>query len=434
MNISCIGSSYVGLVTGSCFADLGHHVICCDIDEAKIKNLQQGKIPFYEPGLKDVVDRTSQKGKLAFTTNIKEAIEKSDVIFNCVGTPSKEDGSADLQFVFSVAQSVAMHAQGYKVLINKSTVPPGTATKTQDFIREKNPSSKVDVVSNPEFLKEGNAVHDFTHPDKIVVGAQSSKAFAVLREVYSGFVRPYMDILETDWMTAEIMKYANNAFLATKISFINEIANICDQVGGDIKTVARGLGMDYRINPKFLNAGVGYGGSCFPKDIRALIAVAKEKGYAAQLLQEVHSLNERQKKIILHKIEKEFGQDLTGHIFTLWGLSFKPKTNDIREAPSLVLINLLKLRGAQVIVYDPVAMEDVKSLYRDALTYASSLTSSTKNSSAIILLTEWDEFRNFNLKDLLQDMKHKVIFDGRNIYEPEQVRKAGFKYYGIGRQ
>src|SRR3989338_5244478 len=367
MNISCIGTGYVGLVTGACLADLGHNVICCDIDGKKINTLQQGKIPFYEPSLKDVVERTVRKGKLTFTTDIQKAIENSEVIFNCVGTPSAQDGSADLQYVFAITEAVARYAQNYKVLLNKSTVPPGTARRVQHLLKEKNPHSPVDVVSNPEFLKEGSAVHDFTHPDKIVVGAQSEKAFQILREVYSGFIRPYLNLLETDWETAEILKYANNSFLATKISFINEIANICDKVGGDIKTVTKGLGMDYRINPKFLNAGVGFGGSCFPKDLRALIAAAKDQGYDAKLLQEVLSLNERQKKIILQKIEQHFGKNLQYHTFTVWGLSFKPKTDDLREAPSLVIIDLLLQRKASVCVYDSVAMDLVKAIYSGKL-------------------------------------------------------------------
>ncbi len=434
MKISCIGSGYVGLVTGSCLADLGHSVICCDIDESKVKMLQQGKLSLYEPGLKEVIERTRLKEKLTFTTNICLAIENSEVIFNCVGTPSNEDGSANLQQVFAVAEAVATYAKRYQILANKSTVSPGTAQRMQELIKEKNIHSMIDVVSNPEFLKEGNAVHDFTHPDKIVIGTPSKKALKVMREVYSGLNRPYLNIIETDWATAEIMKYANNAFLATKISFINEIANICDKIGGDIKIIARGLGMDYRINPKFLNAGVGFGGSCLPKDLRALVATAEKQGYTAKLLQEVMSLNEQQKKLLLSKIENEFGPNLTGHLFTIWGLAFKPKTNDLREAPSLDLINALRQRGAQVAVYDPAAMEEIKKIYHNSIFYATSMPFSIKNSSAIILVTEWDEFRNFDFQEVRRDMKHAVIFDGRNVYEPEQIRKAGFTYYGIGRK
>ncbi len=442
MNISCFGTGYVGLVTGACLADLGHNVVCVDIDEQKIHLLREGRIPFYEPGLRDVVTRNVAKGRLQFTTKAPDVIKQSDVIFNCVGTPSKQDGSADLTFVYTVAETIAQYAKGYTVLINKSTVPAGTAQKCQEIILAKLQQREdvtkdivVDVVSNPEFLKEGSAVHDFSHPDKIVVGAKSQKAFAVMHDLYSGFIRPYMNILETDWQTSELMKYANNAFLATKISFINEIANIADKIGADIKTVATGLGMDYRISPKFLNAGIGYGGSCFPKDVQALIQTAKEKGYNATLLQEVHSLNERQKKILVDKINLHFNHNLQGKRFTLLGLSFKPKTSDIRQAPSLHLIKHLLQQGAAVHVYDPVAMEEIKLAFPNTenLHYHTTVQKAAEQSSALILATEWDEFRNINFAELAKQMQHQVVFDGRNIFNPSHVKQQGFTYYGIGR-
>ncbi len=433
MNISIFGAGYVGLVTGACLANLGHRVTCADIDEAKIQSLYQGIIPFYEPGLKDMVCKNSEKGRLRFTTNIPEAVAFGEVIFNCVGTPSNDDGSANLQHVFDVAVSVARFSKMPKILINKSTVPPGTARKCHGLIQKANPSASVDIVSNPEFLAEGKAVHDFTHPDKIVVGAQSDHAFSVLRTLYMGRVRTYIPLLETDWETAELIKYANNSFLATKISFINEIANICDHVGADVKIVAQALGMDYRINPKFLNAGAGYGGSCLPKDVRALVYAARERGYNPLLLAEVNAFNERQKEMLLNKIQRVF-PTLREKTITVWGLSFKPNTSDVREAPSLAIIKGLLARGASVRVYDPIAQEEAKVILSDSVTYCSSLLESVHGSSAILLATEWDEFRQVNLQELGQAMAQRVLFDGRNVYEPLAVKEEGFKYYGVGRQ
>lgn len=380
--------------------------------------------------------RNKERGRLTFSTDVKEGVSFGEVIFNCVGTPSREDGSADLSAVFSVAESVGKYAQEYKVLVNKSTVPPGTAQRCHDLIVSVNPSSPVEVVSNPEFLAEGKAVHDFTHPDKIVVGAKSDRPFHYLKKVYTGRVRTYIPTLETDWGTAEMIKYANNSFLATKISFINEIANICDRVGADVKLVAQAMGLDYRINPRFLNPGVGYGGSCFPKDVRALIHTAREQGYEPQLLDEVHSLNERQKKMLQYKAERFFGKDLTGRTFSVWGVSFKPKTSDVREAPALVLIKDLLERGATVKVYDPIAMHEAKLIFKNEsnVYFSDSIINSVNDSSGIFLVTEWDEFRAVNFAELGKEMKEKVLFDGRNIYEPELVREEGFEYFGVGRQ
>ncbi|MFH1276020.1 MAG: UDP-glucose/GDP-mannose dehydrogenase family protein [Candidatus Woesearchaeota archaeon] len=436
MKISIFGSGYVGLVTGACLADLGHEILCVDVDEKKINQLEQADIPFHEPGLKDLVIRNKSKGRLRFSTNIEEGVLFGEVIFNCVGTPGKEDGSADLTYVFSVAESVAKFAEGYKILINKSTVPPSTAKKCSELIKQTNPISEVEVVSNPEFLAEGKAVYDFTHPDKIVVGAKTSKAFSLLRKIYTGRVRTYIPILETDWETAEVIKYANNSFLSTKISFINEIANVCDKMGADVKIVAQAIGMDYRISPKFLNAGIGYGGSCFPKDVRALAKAAEEYGYDAKLLKEVDALNRRQRMVLFNKLKERF-PDLNEKIITIWGLSFKPKTSDIREAPSLDIIQELLKFGVKINVVDPIAIEEVKAFFSDNprnLNYCTSIEESVKDSSAILLLTEWDEFRNVNFSEIGKEMKQKIIFDGRNIYEPELVKEEGFEYYGVGRR
>lgn len=434
MRISCIGTGYVGLVTGACLADLGHEILCVDIDEEKIERLKKGEIPFYEPGLKSLVLRNKEKGRLNFTTKGEEGVKFGEVVFNCVGTPSQGDGSANLDYVFKVAEDVGKFADSYKLLINKSTVPPGTARKCSEIIKNINPDSQVEVVSNPEFLKEGAAIHDFNHPDKIVVGAKSEKAFSLLRKVYTGRVRTYIPVLETNWETAEMIKYANNSFLATKISFINEIANICDKTGADIKLVSQAMGMDYRISPKFLNAGVGYGGSCFPKDVRALIATAGNFDYDARLLKEIDNLNERQKSFLLRKIKERFGDDLKGKVLTVWGLSFKPKTDDMREAASLVLIDELLELGVRINVYDPVAMEEARKIFGDKLIYCNSMRESVEGSEGIVLVTEWDEFRNVNFLELGRKMKSKVLFDGRNIYEPGIIKEEGFEYIGVGRK
>lgn len=435
MKISIFGTGYVGLVTGACLANLGHKVLCADIDENKIKTLENGNIPFYEPGLKELVTKNKEKGRLKFTTDVILAVKFGEVIFNCVGTPSKEDGSADLSYVFSVAENVAKFSEEYKILINKSTVPPGTAEKCQKIILNTNANSQVEVVSNPEFLKEGAAVYDFNHPDKIVIGTKSERAKILMRRVYTGRVRSYIPILETDWETAEMIKYANNSFLATKISFINEVANICDKVGADVKIVSQAMGLDYRISPKFLHAGIGYGGSCFPKDVRALVNTAKEKGYGAKFLNMVDQINEKQKEVLIEKIKSRFGENLTGKKFTIWGLSFKPKTSDIREAPALVIIEELLKLGAKINVYDPIAIEEVKTIFGDKISYHSKASCSTIGSSAIILVTEWDEFRNANFVELGKEMVEKVIFDGRNIYEPDLIKEEeGFEYYGVGRR
>ncbi len=437
MKISIFGTGYVGLVTGACLANLGHEVLCMDIDQNKVEHLKEKKIPFYEPGLKELVIRNTEKNRLHFTSNPKEAVDFAEAIFNCVGTPERKDGSSDLQFVLEVAELVAKYAQGYKLLINKSTVLPGTARRCHELILSINPYSDVDVVSNPEFLAEGKAVHDFTHPDKIVIGANSSKAFGMLRKIYTGRVRTYIPFLDTTWETAEMIKYANNSFLSTKISFINEVANICDLAGADVKIVAQALGMDYRINPRFLNAGIGYGGSCFPKDVRALSYFAKEKRYEAKLLQEVDAINIRQRSIFFEKVISKY-KSINGKIFSIWGVSFKPHTSDLREAPALELITRLLERGAVVKIYDPIAIEEAKKYFENNsnkgnIIFSNSVEESVVGSSGILLITEWDDFRNVHFSELSKEMKEKIIFDGRNIYEPEMVKDEGFEYYGVGR-
>ena len=433
MKISVFGTGYVGLVTGACLANLGHAVLCIDVDEQKIRLLQEGEIPFYEPGLKELVLKNKEKGRLSFTTDTKLGVHFGDAVFNCVGTPSEHDGKADLKYVFKVAEEVGRMAEGYKVLINKSTVPPGTAQKCAELIKGIKVNSQVEVVSNPEFLKEGSAVYDFNHPDKIVVGARTDRAYGLLRKIYTGRVRTYIPVLETNWETAETIKYANNSFLATKISFINEMANICDKVGADVKLVAQAMGMDYRISAKFLNPGIGYGGSCFPKDVRALICTAEEKGYIAGLLKEVDQLNERQKEVFLPRVLEKL-KAVGGEVVTLWGLSFKPKTDDLREASSLRLIKSLLEKGIKVRVYDPIAMEEAKKIFREGVTFCNSVEESAEGSDIVVLVTEWDEFRNVNLAEIGETMRNKVLFDGRNIYEPEMVREEGWEYYGVGRQ
>ena len=434
MKISVFGTGYVGLVTGASLAQLGHDVLCVDVDETKIRLLKEGKIPFFEPGLLELVEVNCSLKKLSFTSDVKRGVAFAEVIFNCVGTPQQKDGSANLTFVFSVAETVAKYSFNRKVLINKSTVPPGTAKKCAQLIEEVKAvnGSEIDIVSNPEFLKQGSAVYDFNHPDKIVIGAVSRETFDLVRKIYFGLIDEHL-IVETNWETAEMIKYANNAFLATKISFVNEIANICDLIGADIKMITKAMGMDLRIGPYFLNAGVGYGGSCFPKDVLALHNTAGERGYESVLLREVDAFNERQKAIFIPKILSEL-QRVKGHKVALWGLSFKPKTSDIRGATSLVLIDSLLAKGVEICVYDPEAIDEVQRIYGDKIKYACSLEESASGSSIIVLVTEWDEFRNVDFGHIGEKMKDKILFDGRNVYEPTQLRKEGFVYFGVGRQ
>lgn len=435
MKISVFGVGYVGLTTAACLANLGHSVLCMDIDKERIRSLEEGKFPFFEPGLPELVAQNKKRGRLLFTADAAEATDFGEVIFNCVNTPCSEDGSADLRYVFAVAKTIGENIKEYKVIVNKSTVPPGTTRKTAQIIAE-NARKPVnfDVVANPEFLREGDAVRAFNYPDKIVLGSSSDRALTIMRKVYSGRLRTYLPIVETDWETAEMIKYANNTFLATKISFINEVANICDEVGADVKIVALALGLDYRISPRFMNPGIGYGGSCFPKDVKALIATARQKGYCAKLFEEVDAVNERQKRKMAQKITAVFNDDIAGRTFGILGLSFKPKTNDMREAPSIQIIQDLLAAGAKVKAYDPAAIEEAKKIFNGRITYCDSAEEAAKGSSAMVLVTEWDEFRSISFADIGKLMEEKVIFDGRNIYEPELVKEEGFQYYGVGRR
>jgi UDPglucose 6-dehydrogenase len=435
MKITVFGSGYVGLTTAACLANLGHEVLCVDIDEKKIGMLSSGQIPFFEPGLDVLAKKSMERGNLKFTTDSKQAVEFGEVIFSCVGTPSKENGEADLSAVFGVARTIGQQMDNYKVIVNKSTVPPGTAREIKHQIETAQKTGiEFDIVANPEFLREGEAIRAFNYPDKIVIGTDSEKAVHIMKKVYTGRMRTYLPFVETDWETAELIKYASNSLLAAKISMINEIANICDRVGADIKMVSLALGLDPRIAPKFLNAGIGYGGSCFPKDVKALMATAKEKGYHAKLLEQVDETNERQKRVMKDKIMDFFNNNLRGKVFSILGLSFKPKTSDMREAPSIRIIQDLLAEGAVIKAYDPAAMDEAKKIFGDRITYCASIEQSIKDSSAIILLTEWDEFRNINFKELGKHMRERVVFDGRNIYEPEMVREEGFEYRGMGRQ
>lgn len=431
MKISVFGAGYVGLVTSACLADLGHLVMCADTDTQKIDALVNGTVPFFEPGLSALLKKTYAKGKLRFTTDAREAIEFGDVIFLCVGTPSTAQGEADVTAVFGVAQSIARFINGYKVIVIKSTVPPGTARKVASLVKG-HCERPFDVVSNPEFLREGVALRAFQYPDKIVVGASSDKPVEILRKVYSGRMRTYLPIVETTWETAELVKYASNCFLSMKISLINEFANLCDVVGADVNTLAFALGLDNRIGARFLHAGVGYGGSCFSKDVKAISSFARSHGYSAELIESIEQFNERQKNIIHEKILKAFG-NLSGKTLCVWGLSFKPGTSDMRCAPSTVIVKNLLRDGAVVRAYDPEALDEARKIFGDTVIYCGSPEEAAQGSDAIVLVTEWDEFRNIDLAYVRKLMKGNKLFDGRNIYDPHAVRDEGFEYYGIGR-
>lgn len=438
MNISVIGTGYVGLVTGTCFAETGVTVTCVDIDVEKINRLKQGIIPIYEPGLEPLVQKNMQKGTLFFTTSIAESLKDAEVAFIAVGTPPDEDGSADLQYVLGVAREIGQHMNQYLVVVNKSTVPVGTGQKVKQVILEEQQKRGVnipfDVVSNPEFLKEGNAVEDFLRPDRIVIGVESAEAEKVMRRLYKPFILNNHPIVFMDITSAELTKYAANAMLATRISFMNEIARLCELVGADVNMVRKGIGSDPRIGNKFLYAGVGYGGSCFPKDVKALIKTSSEFGYDFKILKSVEEVNESQKNMVAEKVIRHFNNNLQGKRIALWGLSFKPNTDDMREAPSLTIIKRLKEQGAEIVAYDPVAMNECKRKIGDTIQYASNQYEALQDASALVLVTEWSDFRLPDLKKMKSLMKEYVIFDGRNIYEPEEIREAGFTYYGIGRR
>lgn len=437
MKITVVGTGYVGLVSGTCFADVGIEVVCVDIDATKIEKLKNGIIPIYEPGLEDLVQRNYTNSRLKFTTDLGEAIQGSDVVFIAVGTPPGEDGSADLSYVLGVAKEVGEKMTDYLVVATKSTVPVGTGSKVkaeiETALRNRNSSLEFSVASNPEFLKEGAAVEDFLKPDRIVIGTQDERAKTIMHRLYKPFQLSGERMVYMDIPSAEMTKYTANAMLATKISFMNDIANLCERVGADVNMVRRGIGSDPRIGNKFIYPGVGYGGSCFPKDVKAIIRTAKQYDYELKVLQAVEEVNDAQKHILVEKVIKHFGEDLSGKTFALWGLSFKPNTDDMREAPSLVIIDELKKRGAEVKAYDPVAMEHAKEFYLgDKITYCTDAYEACNDADALLLVTEWSEFRMPSWEVLAKLLKNKVVFDGRNIYDTTYLAEQGFKHYGIG--
>uniref|UniRef100_A0A832GK92 UDP-glucose 6-dehydrogenase n=1 Tax=Caldimicrobium thiodismutans TaxID=1653476 RepID=A0A832GK92_9BACT len=434
MHIAVIGTGYVGLVSGAGLADFGMLVTCVDIDEGKIKKLKKGEIPFYEPGLEALVRKNLKAGRLQFTTDLAKAVKNSLVIFICVGTPPLPDGSADLSQIKEVALSLAEVIDDYKVIVTKSTVPVGTNRWIKELIdKHKKHDAAVDVISNPEFLREGNAVEDFMHPDRVIIGGESAYAIAIIKDIYRPLYLAETPFIITNLETAELIKYASNAFLATKITFINEIANFCEKVGADVTVVAKGMGLDPRIGSKFLNPGPGFGGSCFPKDVKALIKQGRQYSSPFRILEAVIEINERQKLRVVEKLENFLG-DLKNKVVAILGLSFKPNTSDVRESPALTIVPLLVQKGAKVKVYDPVAMEEFhKAIGNLSIEYAQSPDEAVKNADAMVILTEWNEFRFLDLSKIKKLMKNPLLIDMRNIYEPEIVKKLGFSYSGIGR-
>jgi UDPglucose 6-dehydrogenase len=433
MKITVIGTGYVGLVAGACLAETGNDVICADIDEKKITRLKAGEIPIYEPGLEPLVSGNLAAGRLTFTTDVTEATRASDVIFIAVGTPPDEDGSADLQHVLAVARTIGRAMNGEKIVITKSTVPVGTAGKVRAAI-EAETDLTVHVCSNPEFLKEGAAVEDFMKPDRVVLGVDSEYAGRVLTELYSPFVRSGNAILLMDIAAAEITKYAANSMLATRISFMNAIARLCEATGADVDMVRRGVGSDERIGRAFLYPGVGYGGSCFPKDVKALIRTMREMGADASILEAVEEVNEAQKLLLVRRVVERFGEDLTGMTFAVWGLSFKPNTDDMREAPSLVTIPALMERGARIQAHDPVAMEEARRQFGDTISYADSNYQALEGADALLIHTEWLPYRRPDFQRMKELLKNPVIFDGRNLYRPEKMEDLGFEHFSVGRR
>jgi len=432
MRVAIIGTGYVGLVQGACFADSGNDVLCMDIDQAKISKLQKGIIPIFEPGLEELVKRNMQEGRLEFTTDLAVTVRKSDILFLCLPTPQSEDGAADLSRVLGVSERIAELVEGPKIVVSKSTVPVGTVDRIKAIMHAKG-RAEVDVVSNPEFLKEGAAVLDSMKPDRIVIGTRSARAGEILTELYAPFVRTGNPVLIMDERSAEMTKYAANALLATKITFMNEMANLCSITGADVDWVRKGIGSDPRIGQQFLFPGVGYGGSCFPKDVKALIKTAHEHDYAFEILQAVDNVNERQKLVMAHKIQRHFGGSLEGRTIAVWGLAFKPNTDDLREAPSLAIIRSLLSAGAVVHAHDPVANEGTQAIFGDTIRLFDNNYDALRGADALVVVTEWNEFRRPNFERMKTLMKNPVIFDGRNIYSPPMMEEAGFVYYGIGR-
>ena len=432
MQITVIGTGYVGLVAGACLADMGNDVICIDNNQEKLKQLENGIIPIYEPGLEELVKSNVLEKRLEFSADIESAVKKSQVCFIAVGTPQGEDGSADLQYVFEVAKSIAKSMNEYKVIVNKSTVPVGTAQKVAELIA-KNTTHPFDVVSNPEFLKQGNAVDDFLHPDRVVIGSNSDKATMIMQEIYSPFFRTGNRVIVMDVKSAEMTKYASNSFLATKISFMNEIANLCEKVGADAEMVRVGMSTDSRIGNKFLFPGLGYGGSCFPKDVKALIKTGAEYGAQMNIIKAADDVNKAQRQLFIEKIKNHFNNDLKNKTIALWGLAFKPKTNDMREAPAITIIEALLEAGASIQAFDPKAMESAKFIFGDKIKYCSNSYEAIENADCLLLLTEWNEFRRPDFDKIKTLLKNPIIFDGRNQYDSKRLKEKGFDYICIGK-
>lgn len=439
MKIAVVGTGYVGLVTGTCFAEMGNEVICVDNNSDKISMLNRGEMPIFEEGLEPMVYRNVQEKRLSFTTDIRHSIETSSVIFIAVGTPPDEDGAADLKYVLAVAKDIGRYMNGYKVVVDKSTVPVGTADKVKDTIeqelKKRGVSYQFDVVSNPEFLKEGVAIDDFMKPDRIIIGTDSGKARKIMQELYSSFTLQSDRIMFMKVRSAEMTKYAANALLATKISFMNELSRLCENLNADVEEVRKGIGSDTRIGYKFLYPGVGYGGSCFPKDVKALINMAQENDSTARILEAVEEVNEEQKLVLVKKVCDYFGENLEDKTFAIWGLSFKPMTDDMREAPSIRIINELIKRGAKIQAYDPAAMNEAKRILHDNphIIYTSDQYEALEGADALLLITEWHQFRHPNFEEIKSRLKKRVIFDGRNQYDPQKTRENGFTYFAIGR-
>ena len=439
MKLAIIGTGYVGLVSGTCFSDMGHDVICVDVDEAKIQALSSGQVPIYEPGLEEMVKTNVAEGRLLFSTNVAKAIRESLVLFIAVGTPPQEDGTADLQYVLNVAKSIGESMDGYKIIVDKSTVPVGTADKVRATIQAaldaRGESHEFDVVSNPEFLKEGAAIEDFMVPDRVVIGCDNTKVKVLMEELYANFAKNGRPILFMSTRSAEMTKYAANAMLATKISFMNEVAGICERVGADVDDVRKGIGSDKRIGYRFIFPGIGYGGSCFPKDVKALIQIAREVGAEPRLLPTVDAVNEAQKRVLLEKMLTYYHGDVKGKCFAIWGLAFKPETDDIREAPALVMVEALLAAGARVRAYDPKAEEQTRRQLgeREGLEYIAHYYDAVEGCDALILATEWSFFRNIDMERIKGSLNAPVLFDGRNVYNPAILKRHGFDYFSIGR-
>ena len=439
MNIAIVGTGYVGLVSGTCFADTGANVTCVDVDAQKIERLKNGEIPIFEPGLDELVVKNVKAGRLHFTTDLSSVLDDVQIVFSAVGTPPDEDGSADLKYVLQVARTIGQHMNHYLVVVTKSTVPVGTASKVRKAIEEELAKRglqdlEFDVASNPEFLKEGNAIKDFMSPDRVVVGVESEHAKKVLTKLYKPFLINNFRVIFMDIPSAEMTKYAANSMLATRISFMNDIANLCERVGADVNMVRAGIGADTRIGRKFLYAGCGYGGSCFPKDVKALIKTADQNGYSMEVLKAVERVNERQKSILVEKLQKAFkGEDLKGKTIAMWGLSFKPETDDMRESTALVMIHLLLEAGCTVRAYDPVAMNECKRRIGDTVTYCNDMYDATLDADALLLLTEWKEFRLPTWAVIKKAMKRPLVIDGRNIFDSEDLEENGFEYHCIGK-